>query len=92
MNNEELFEKIINFMEKPIFMKLLVHQNGTNEKRMELLQEILAAIEQEKLEQSRIKIFEYGSLIGKDDLLARQIFLGLLFCLEDQEKFQMNLQ
>lgn len=92
MNNEELFEKIINFMEKPIFMKLLVHQNRTNEKRMELLQEILAAIEQEKLEQSRIKIFEYGSLIGKDDLLARQIFLGLLFCLEDQEKFQMNLQ
>ena len=92
MNNEELFEKIINFMEKPIFLKLLVHQNRTNEKRMELLQEILAAIEQEKLEQSRIKIFEYGSLIGKDDLLARQIFLGLLFCLEDQEKFQMNLQ
>ena len=35
---------------------------------------------------TRNDIFQYGSLIGKKDLLARQIFLCLLILLDEQEQ------
>ena len=35
-------------------------------------------------------IFQYGSLIGKKDLLARQIFLCLLILLDEQEQMIRN--
>lgn len=39
-----------------------------------------------ELTDTRNDIFQYGSLIGKKDLLARQIFLCLLILLDEQEQ------
>lgn len=54
-----------------------------DEKRMEILYEILYAIDRGELTDTRNDIFQYGSLIGKKDLLARQIFLCLLILLDE---------
>lgn len=89
MESEELFGKIIDLLqEKPMFGKILVHRNLVDAHRLGLLQEILTDMEQERLEQSRVQIFQYGSLVGKNDLLARQVFLYLVECLDEQERFR----
>ena len=79
-------------MEKKFFDILRIVQKNPvcggmlDEKRMEILYEILYAIDREEFTDTRNDIFQYGSLIGKKDLLARQIFLCLLILLDEQEQ------
>ena len=70
----------------PVFGKKLMCSGMLDEKRMEILYEILYAIDREEFTDTRNDIFQYGSLIGKKDLLARQIFLCLLILLDEQEQ------
>ena len=74
-----------------MFGRLLMSKNVLDTERLRLLQEILLAIQQKELEQSRTQIFQYGSMVGRNDLFARQIFLCLLVCLEEQERLQTNI-
>lgn len=91
--NEELFRKIIAILqEKPMFGKALVHGNLVDADRMGLLEEILIDMDQRRLEQSKVEIFQYGSMVGKDDLLARQIFVCLMECLDEQERLCPGLE
>ena len=72
---EKKFFDILRIVQKnPVFGKTLMCGGMLDEKRMEILYEIL------------YDIFQYGSLIGKKDLLARQIFLCLLILLDEQEQ------
>ena len=84
---EELFYKIIRIVQKnPVFGNALMGQDTLDEARMNILYEILYAIDREKLADTRDEIFQYGSLVGKKDLLARQIFLCLLILIDEQEQ------
>ena len=74
---EKKFFDILRIVQKnPVFGKTLMCGGMLDEKRMEILYEILYAIDRGEL----------GSLIGKKDLLARQIFLCLLILLDEQEQ------
>ena len=76
---EKKFFDILRIVQKnPVFGKTLMCGGMLDEKRMEILYEILYAIDRGELTDTRNDIFQYGSLIGKKDLLARQIFLCLL--------------
>ena len=84
---EKNFFEIIRIVQKnPVFGKTLMCGGMLDEKRMEILYEILYAIDRGELTDTRNDIFQYGSLIGKKDLLARQIFLCLLILLDEQEQ------
>ena len=54
-----------------------------NRERYGLLCEILLAGDEERCEDVVAKIYRYGSMIGKQDLIGRQIFLWLLQALRD---------
>ena len=56
-----------------------------NRERYGLLCEILLADEEERCEDIVTKIYRYGSMIGRQDLLGRQIFLWLLQALRTGE-------
>ena len=80
---EKKFFDILRIVQKnPVFGKTLMC-GGMLE---EILYEILYAIDRGELTDTRNDIFQYGSLIGKKDLLARQIFLCLLILLDEQEQ------
>lgn len=66
--------------------EVLVYANVFNEQRLKVLQNIFYAIEENKMEQAREQIYQYGSLVKKDDLLARQIFLSVLMWEEEREQ------
>ena len=84
---EKKFFDILRIVQKnPVFGKTLMCGGMLVEKRMEILYEILYAIDRGELTDTRNDIFQYGSLIGKKDLLARQIFLCLLILLDEQEQ------
>ena len=84
---EKKFFDILRIVQKnPVFGKTLMCGGMLDEKRMEILYEILYAIDREEFTDTRNDIFQYGSLIGKKDLLARQIFLCLLILLDEQEQ------
>ena len=84
---EKKFFDILRIVQKnPVFGKTLMCGGMLDEKRMEILYEILYAIDRGELTDTRTDIFQYGSLIGKKDLLARQIFLCLLILLDEQEQ------
>jgi hypothetical protein len=84
---EKKFFDILRIVQKnPVFGKTLMCSGMLDEKRMEILYEILYAIDREEFTDTRNDIFQYGSLIGKKDLLARQIFLCLLILLDEQEQ------
>ena len=84
---EKKFFDILRIVQKnPVFGKTLMCGGMLDEKRMEILYEILYAIDRGELTDTRNDIFQYGSLIGKKDLLARQIFLYLLILLDEQEQ------
>ena len=84
---EKKFFDILRIVQKnPVFGKTLICGGMLDEKRMESLYEILYAIDRGELTDTRNDIFQYGSLIGKKDLLARQIFLCLLILLDEQEQ------
>lgn len=90
MENEELFWQIISLIQRnPKFARILTYGNVVNKERLVLLYEILFAIDMGELEIARNEIFHYGSLIGKKDILARQIFLFLLFFTEEQEQLKV---
>ena len=80
---EKKFFDILRIVQKNlVFGKTLMCGGMLDEKRME----ILYAIDRGELTDTRNDIFQYGSLIGKKDLLARQIFLCLLILLDEQEQ------
>ena len=84
---EKKFFDILRIVQKnPVFGKTLMCGGMLDGKRMEILYEILYAIDRGELTDTRNDIFQYGSLIGKKDLLARQIFLCLLILLDEQEQ------
>lgn len=84
---QKKFLDILRIVQKnPVFGKKLMCSGMLDEKRMEILYEILYAIDREEFTDTRNDIFQYGSLIGKKDLLARQIFLCLLILLDEQEQ------
>ena len=84
---EKKFFDILRIVQKnPVFGTTLMCGGMLDEKRMEILYEILYAIDRGELTDTRNDIFQYGSLIGKKDLLARQIFLCLLILLDEQEQ------
>ena len=84
---EKKFFDILRIVQKnPVFGKTLMCSGMLDEKRMEILYEILYAIDRGEFTDTRNDIFQYGSLIGKKDLLARQIFLCLLILLDEQEQ------
>ena len=84
---EKKFFDILRIVQKnPVFGKTLMCGGMLDEKRMEILYEILYAIDRGELTDTRNDIFQHGSLIGKKDLLARQIFLCLLILLDEQEQ------
>ena len=56
-----------------------------NRERYGLLCEILLAGDEERCEDVVAKIYRYGSMIGKQDLIGRQIFLWLLQALRMEE-------
>lgn len=56
-----------------------------NRERYGLLCEILLAVDEERCEDVVAKIYRYGSMIGKQDLIGRQIFLWLLQALRMEE-------
>ena len=56
-----------------------------NRERYGLLCEILLAGDEERCEDVVAKIYRYGSMIGKQDLIGRQIFLWLLQALWMEE-------
>lgn len=92
MREEKLFSELLTTLqEQPMFGTILMNENMLDMNRLSLLQEILLAIQQKELEQSRTQIFQYGSMVGRNDLFARQIFLCLLVCLEEQERLQTNI-
>ena len=92
MRKEKLFSDLLEILqEQPMFGKILINKNVLDTERLRLLQEILPAIQQRKLEQSRTKIFQYGSMIGRNDLIARQIFLCLIAYLDEQEFLQADM-
>ena len=84
---EKKFFDILRIVQKnPVFGKTLLCGGMLDEKRMEILYEILYAIDRGELTDTRNDIFQYGSLIGKKDLLARQIFLCLWILLDEKEQ------
>ena len=68
--------------------EVLVYANVFNEQRLKVLQNIFFAIKENKMEQAREQIYRYGSLVKKDDLLARQIFLSVLMWEEERAQLQ----
>ena len=68
--------------------EVLVYANVFNEQRLKVLQNIFFAIKENKMEQAREHIYQYGSLVKKDDLLARQIFLSVLMWEEERAQLQ----
>ena len=83
---KKFFDILRNVQKNPVFGKTLMCGGMLDEKRMEILYEILYAIDRGEFTDTRNDIFQYGSLIGKKDLLARQIFLCLLILLDEQEQ------
>lgn len=61
-----------------------------NRERYGLLCEILSVGEEERCEDMTAKIYRYGSMIGKQDLIGRQIFLWLLQALGMEEIVMMS--
>ena len=62
----------------PELWKEIDRQCTGNRERYGLLCEILLTGEKERCEDVVAKIYRYGSMIGRQDLLGRQIFLWLL--------------
>ena len=83
---KKLFDILKIVQKNPVFGKTLMCGDMLDEERMGILYEILYAIDREEFTDTRNDIFQYGSLIGKKDLLARQIFLCLLILLDEQEQ------
>ena len=84
---QKKFLDILRIVQKnPVFGQALICQNMLDEERMGILYEILYAIDREEFTDTRNEVFQYGSRIGKKDLLARQIFLCLLILLDEQEQ------
>lgn len=91
MKNLELHEKLIKILQDyPMMGEALIHANVLNEQRLKVLQNIFFAIRQNQTEQALDRIYEYGSLVKKDDLLARQIFLSILMWEEEREKINQE--
>lgn len=62
----------------PVFVDYIERNYTQDRARIELLQEIFLAMEENRREETEQKIYLYGSLLHEQDLIARQIFLWLL--------------
>ena len=83
----ELHEKLMKVLrENPMIGEALAHANVLNEQRLKVLQNIFYAIRENETEQAKEQIYRYGSLVKKEDLLARQVFLSVLMWQEEREK------
>ena len=59
-----------------------------NGERIKLLQKIMLGIQHGKREEVFGQIYQYGSMLREQDLLARQIFLWLSIMIERNELFE----
>lgn len=62
----------------PVFVEYIERNYLQDRGRIELLQEIFLAMEENRRDETEQKIYLYGSLLHEQDLIARQIFLWLL--------------
>ena len=71
-----------------VFEDIQIRKNLISRKRVVLLQDIMTEMNErtKDLEELGTKIFEYGSLIEQNDLLARHIFLVLQVYLREQQE------
>lgn len=78
--NEEHLDKLVNMVWKdPLLWESICSFGCYDKSRLELLYQIVQRIVQENWEGTEEDIFRYGSMLHKEDLAARQIFLWLLY-------------
>ena len=73
-DGEKIFDILRIVQKNPVFGKTLMCGGMLDEKRMEILYEILYAIDRGELTDTRNDIFQYGSLIGKKGLTGKTDF------------------
>lgn len=69
---------------------MLLKSLEKNEERIRILYEIFRDGILAEPETAKDRIFQYGSLIRQEDLFARQIFLGLVQCLEAENRKKID--
>lgn len=68
------------------FLNLAGQRQEQNQVRLKLLQDILWGMECSKKDELTQQIYLYGSMVRKQDLMARQLFLWLLEIVEQREQ------
>lgn len=68
------------------FLNLAGQRQEQNQVRLKLLQDILGGMECSKKDELTQQIYLYGSMVRKQDLMARQLFLWLLEIVEQREQ------
>ena len=89
MERVKAYKNIISILHaNPILGEVLIQYDLIDRDRIQVLQEILVAIEQqqEDFEWIENKIYQYGSMIRGNHLLARQIFLFLHAYIKEKDR------
>lgn len=78
-NNNRKCEDVLKMIEESrILLTYIEEVYRGNEERFDILCNILKEMEHKEKEEITCEIYQYGSMIKGDDLLARQLFLWLL--------------
>lgn len=72
--------------QEEIFYRAVMCGIECNVERWGVLREIFRRIDEFSVDELQEKVFKYGSLIGEEDLLARQIFQWFLTVVEEKKK------
>ena len=84
-NENQISAVLGSFQENIELWNMLKSRFCVDEKRVNVLQEIAAGLAIWENEKLRNEIYLYGSMLKGSDLLGRQIFLWLLYILEELE-------
>lgn len=76
--------------ENPRFIDFIEQNYQFHIGRMKLLEHIFSEMGECRKENVRRDIYLYGSMIQGQDLMARQMFLWLLWLLEEKEKIAVG--
>lgn len=80
-------EDLLNLIKQDMAVWDYMNENYTcSIERIKVLQDIIYNIERQQKEELKNKIYLYGSLIGDQDLIARQVFLWLLAIVENESR------
>lgn len=80
-------EDLLNLIKQDMAVWDYMNQNYVcSIERIKVLQDIIYSMERQQKEELKNKIYLYGSLIGEQDLIARQVFLWLLAIVENASR------